>query len=1209
MIPILYEKDEVHFQHNGLGQLPNVIDSFSHEAGNGFYELQLTYPTVKEIDGYDNVIWKELKLVERQILYKPSHSRKPHAFRIYDYDIDALDQTITIYARSRAYDLAGNVVQKLSVNNATPQQAMNQMKNNLTEPTDFDFYSDMSTTSSTTWEQQSGLSTIMGEEGSLIQYWGGEVLRENTRISLYNRIGKDNVTTLRIGKNIEELNYNLKTDGMVTAIIPFYRYTPEGEDREEVIVNGNTVKSSKFNNYRLPYYQFVEYTKEDGVTDVATLNKKAASWFKEHPGADEPNLTVTVAMTDVAESTEYSDILRKLETVNVFDTVSVYLNEFDIDMVIKVNSLKYDGVSERNLEVELGTPSSSLFEAVVGNQFESVNKQLDEVRKIGIIAQISADGKNTNYQGSLDPNEAGLVGDNGDIYFRTIGTEKQMWQYQGDQWNLILDTSRLEAVEKEVSAIIAQADADREAAEQNFEQAVTDATAYTNTKAQEFDNQLLIVNQDLGNTKQVAESALNKSDQAILDAGFAKVDAASAIDSAASALTKVNNLSTDVTNVRTDLNGNITALNQLKTDVDGYQVTLADHTGKISIIENNVNGLQTTVADKADETKVTQLSNQWTQTTNLVNGHTAQISNLGEQINLRVTSGQVTEAILADKKIKDTRNDNQNPYWYITNYPQQEVREFKNRTVMGVPGNSTYVQVTTKVPWAGGTSGGVPVQVAESNDGTYQRVSSSTAGSWLAWDKIAEAGELVTQINLSTEGVLIQGKRIQLDGDVAMNAAFINRLDTQTLTAVTANIATIRGQILIANVVDSTHIKSDTALITKLFATDANVNILTAKTAFINSVKAVTISADKVTTGTLNAANVNLINVNVSSLVGNISEFVRSNWNGLNTSLSIESTGLITQSGVLRTVLNAGQLVNTSGTKTGTVNALGMQIYDSANGQTTKLYSDGIEFNWYGVVRGIEQHSEGLAIKASTGSGSRLNSALHLITGAGNDKIAYLQLANPDGGTNSRLEMNGTQLSLRHPNGGSLDIADYNYNGLLGRINAGKFRTTTTDGRGIQMEVSQISALAGNQTIYIMPSGTGELRIGNGSANPTLWPVRASQFIQGSSRASKTNIRPYTESAVALLNQLKVVSYNRLDDLARGVIQDTVGFIAEDSPAISVQGAGMPAGVDNYRMVTLAIKGVQELSVTTNDLEIRVKAVEEENRMLKQKLQQLESAA
>lgn len=440
---------------------------------------------------------------------------------------------------------------------------------------------------------------------------------------------------------------------------------------------------------------------------------------------------------------------------------------------------------------------------------------------------------------------------------------------------------------------------------------------------------------------------------------------------------------------------------------------------KIDLTNSNVDGLSLIVSDKADNTRVDQLATQWTQTTNLANGHTGQIANLGTDINLRVK--------------KD---------------------------------------------------------------------------------------ELISQINLQSNNILIQTGKLYLD----------------------------------------------------------TASVVFGGNAFIPSAAITSLTADKINTGELNAANVNIINLNVSKIVGLNSNFIQSNWNQNGSDVVINAGGLISQTGNLKTTLNAGQLITTSGTKTGTVNALGMQITDSSNGWTTKLYSDGLEFQWYGVIRGITQTSEGLEIKPTTGSGARLNSALALTTGPGNDKIAYLQLANPDGGTNSRLEMNGTQLSLRHPNGGSLDIADYAYNGQLGRINSGKFRTTTVDGRGIQMEVSQISALAGNQTIYIMPSGSGELRIGNGSANPTLWPVRASQFIQGSSRDSKTNINAYTGNALHELSQLKVVTYNRKDDLARGVDYLSLGFIAEDSPAIAVYNAGMPAGVDQYKMVSLAIKGVQELN-------------------------------
>lgn len=297
-----------------------------------------------------------------------------------------------------------------------------------------------------------------------------------------------------------------------------------------------------------------------------------------------------------------------------------------------------------------------------------------------------------------------------------------------------------------------------------------------------------------------------------------------------------------------------------------------------------------------------------------------------------------------------------------------------------------------------------------------------------------------------------------------------------------------------------------------------------------------------------------------------------------------------------------GEVTTTSGTKTGKVNALGVEIYDSSNGQTTKLFSDGLEFKWYDVIRRITQTSEGLRIKPETGAGNRLNSSLELVTGSGNDKIAYLQLANPDGGTNSRLEMNGTQLSLRHPNGGSLDIADYAYNGLNGRINSGKFRTTTVDGRGIQMELSQISALGDNQTIYCLPSGTGEFRVGSGGDTPTLWPVRAQSFVQGSSQDYKTNIEDYTTGALSLLNSMNVVSYDLIKDIESGVINKQVGFISEDNLSISSLDE---KGIDIYRTIAILVKGAQESSEIIYGHETKIAELEKENKEIRQELKEI----
>lgn len=57
--------------------------------------------------------------------------------------------------------------------------------------------------------------------------------------------------------------------------------------------------------------------------------------------------------------------------------------------------------------------------------------------------------------------------------------------------------------------------------------------------------------------------------------------------------------------------------------------------------------------------------------------------------------------------------------------------------------------------------------------------------------------------------------------------------------------------------------------------------------AFIPSAAITDLSADKITTGTLNAANVHIINLDVSNLVGNTTSFVQSKWNSINRKITI----------------------------------------------------------------------------------------------------------------------------------------------------------------------------------------------------------------------------------------------------------------------------------------------------------------------------------
>ena len=234
---------------------------------------------------------------------------------------------------------------------------------------------------------------------------------------------------------------------------------------------------------------------------------------------------------------------------------------------------------------------------------------------------------------------------------------------------------------------------------------------------------------------------------------------------------------------------------------------------QVEYIESNVQIVQN---EKEDKTVVAQLADLWQQTTDLANGHTGQISNLGDQINLRLTKEQVAAEILKDNEVLDTRNTNEPPSWYITNYPKQTVRELKQNSSIGLSGAGTYSTVTTDIRWSD-SSGGAVEQTAKADNGVYQRRGTGT--SWSSWARVADTSNILSQINLSTEGVLIQGKNIWLDGNTKINNAVIKTAHIADLAVSGAKIAN----------------------------------------ASITSAKIISLDASKITAGTINTSLVNVI--------------------------------------------------------------------------------------------------------------------------------------------------------------------------------------------------------------------------------------------------------------------------------------------------------------------------------------------------------------
>lgn len=100
-------------------------------------------------------------------------------------------------------------------------------------------------------------------------------------------------------------------------------------------------------------------------------------------------------------------------------------------------------------------------------------------------------------------------------------------------------------------------------------------------------------------------------------------------------------------------------------------------------------------------------------------------------------------------KFLDTRERNENPEFYIKNYPQNIVREFKRTSVMGLSEKlkDAFCYVITVFGWAN-LSGGNPCQYSISSNGAniYYRVGIDNT-KWSSWTRVLDDTDLKTNLS------------------------------------------------------------------------------------------------------------------------------------------------------------------------------------------------------------------------------------------------------------------------------------------------------------------------------------------------------------------------------------------------------------------------------------------------------------------------------
>lgn len=238
----LFEQHEQEFTSNGLGILDDVLKCVVTEVRNGKFELEMEYP----IQGEYTTELKE----NRYIYVKPNDYDAPHPFRIYEVASDLAAGHLTIKAVTKADELSGNLVKPFALSSGDPRDHWRNIQSYAMDPIKYQLGSNILTRAPIENDKITNLLAFLnGSENSIVSEIGGEIKYGVNRIDLFTLRGREHVTTIRPRKNLKNIKIKTNMHGKYTRILPYAKYTPEGENKKEVTVYGDVVRSDHYDDY------------------------------------------------------------------------------------------------------------------------------------------------------------------------------------------------------------------------------------------------------------------------------------------------------------------------------------------------------------------------------------------------------------------------------------------------------------------------------------------------------------------------------------------------------------------------------------------------------------------------------------------------------------------------------------------------------------------------------------------------------------------------------------------------------------------------------------------------------------------------------------------------------------------------------------------------------------------------------------------------
>lgn len=355
---VLFPSGATTFETQGLGSVVDAISCNVHEVLNGEYELEMQYPITGTQYG---------NLQNRRIIFsKHDPYSEPQPFRIYRIT-RPMNGIVTIYARHVSYDLSGIPVGVFDANNA--QAAMQGLKNNSLVANPFLFETTMPTVANFSCQYPQPCRNLLGgQEGSVLDVYGGEYEWDEWTVHLQSRRGSDNGVRITYGKNLIDIEQDENIANLKTGIIPYWIDSETGE----VIYSSPQIIQApgEFNFSSVVPVDFGEqFESQPTPQELAEAGQEYITDNK----IGVPTVSIDLSFAQLEQYSLYEST-EALERVRIGDTVHVFFAQLGINVSSRVVETNYDPILNRYNSVSVGSVRANIAGTIADQQ-----QQIDDL--------------------------------------------------------------------------------------------------------------------------------------------------------------------------------------------------------------------------------------------------------------------------------------------------------------------------------------------------------------------------------------------------------------------------------------------------------------------------------------------------------------------------------------------------------------------------------------------------------------------------------------------------------------------------------------------------------------------------------------------------------------------------------------------------------------------------------------------------------------